>query len=370
MMHIIPASITLLLLFSATTNGFVQDSPVPTYTVNLDLPAKERWAEIGKAYGPKIAELNENLVELIPSNTLIQATAIFAAHLLKCIPQPYQDELLGLAQAANVSVGELVAWNLLYDITAYNRSQEGGIRGGCTSIVAEDSNGTIFHGRNLDYSIAQLLSDILITVEFQEHGETVYTGTTFAGYVGLLTAQKPNRFTISLNQRDKGAWWKNSQQAAKIGTNGIINFVIRDILADPNSDFNTAVNKLSNVPLIAPCYLIVGGVHSGEGVVITRNQTGAVKVRQLDASKGQWYILQTNYDYWEQPPFGDDRRDPGIKAMNQTGQKHINLQSLYKVLSTVPVLNSDTLYTTTMSAAQPRLYQSTARMSSGKFQKD
>ena len=48
--------------------------------------------------------------------------------------------------------------------------------------------------------------------------------------------------------------------------------------------------------------------------------------------------------------------------MTQGYSSYINLQSLYKVLSTVPVLTNHTLYTTTMSAAQPALYQDTARM--------
>ena len=31
----------------------------------------------------------------------------------------------------------------------------------------------------------------------------VYKGTTFAGYVGLMTGMKPNKFTMSLDQQIK-----------------------------------------------------------------------------------------------------------------------------------------------------------------------
>lgn len=35
--------------------------------------------------------------------------------------------------------------------------------------------------------------------------------------------------------------------------------------------------------------------------------------------KDNWYILQTNYDNWKNPPFYDDRRTPGMKCMNKKG---------------------------------------------------
>lgn len=34
-------------------------------------------------------------------------------------------------------------------------------------------------------------------------GQVVYQGTSFAGYVGLWTAQSPNKFTVSGDQRGK-----------------------------------------------------------------------------------------------------------------------------------------------------------------------
>ena len=60
---------------------------------------------------------------------------------------------------------------------------------GCTSIVAEALDGTILHGRNLDFSATNILQDLTIIVDFQRRAKTVYTGTTLAGYVGLLTGQ-------------------------------------------------------------------------------------------------------------------------------------------------------------------------------------
>ena len=44
-----------------------------------------------------------------------------------------------------------------------------------------------------------------------------------------------------------------------------------------------------------------------------------------------WYIVETNYDLWNNPPADDDRRDPAIKAMNAIGQANITADTLVEV---------------------------------------
>ena len=46
---------------------------------------------------------------------------------------------------------DLRIWDdVMYEVSAFNKSKLA--RQACTSIVAEAPNGTIYHGRNLDYS--------------------------------------------------------------------------------------------------------------------------------------------------------------------------------------------------------------------------
>ena len=67
-------------------------------------------------------------------------------------------------------------------------------------------------------------------------------------------------------------------------------------------------------------------------------------------------MVETNYDHWEPPPTSDDRRDPAFKAMNQMGQKNIGVVELFKVMSTKPVLNNSTTFTSIMSAKYPSIF--------------
>ena len=341
-----------------------RDVPTPRFIVNLDLPAKERWAEVSRIYAGKLAELLQALGKPFPTPQAIEMLSIAGSNLLKYTRQPYRDEIIGFAKHSNTSPGSVMVFNVFYDITTFRQEENKRSKRvvkGCTSIVAEDALAKILHGRNLDFDNTDILRELAITVDFQKGGKTLYTGTTMAGYVGLVTGQKPNRFTVSLDQRSKGDWSLNSQLAARVGTQGIVSFLIRDILADPNSDFSTAVRVLSSAPMIAPAYLIIGGIKSGEGVVITRERTNTAGVMRLDADHGRWYVLETNYDSWNPPPPDDDRRDPAIAAMSKVGRKHINPKTLYSVLSTPPVLNNETILTVIMAADRPDLYEAVVR---------
>ena len=118
-------------------------------------------------------------------------------------------------------------------------------------------------------------------------GEVIYTGVSFAGQVGLATAQKPKSVTISLDERDKGFLWENIFQAIFNKKAIPITFLIREVVSTAKMDFAGAVQMLSQVPLMADGYLIVGGVNVGEGAVVTRKRAGVVDVWKLssDAAK-------------------------------------------------------------------------------------
>lgn len=52
-------------------------------------------------------------------------------------------------------------------------------------------------------------------------------------------------------------------------------------------DFQDAVVRLAKVPIITDVYYILGGVHAGEGVVITRDRGGSADIWPLDTLHGK-----------------------------------------------------------------------------------
>ena len=350
-------SVNSLLFFSLLLLVQSKDVPLPRYSIDLDLPPEERWYQVAKDHKDGLYATIQLFRSQFQSTFVM--LSIMGADLQQYFPEPYASEMKSFLKYTNLTVGEIVFTNMIYELTAFGRGGLG--HHACTSIVAKMASGQIIHGRNLDYGVAPL-RNITIIVDFQKSGKTVYTGTTFAGFVGLLTGQKPNAFTVSLNQRNSGDWSLNALEAARTGTNGFIALMMRDVLADSDSNFEKAVNILSSAQIIAPCYLIVGGLSEDEGAVVTQNRTMGIDVWRLNGEEGQWFLVETNYDHWKPPPPFDDRRDPAINGIKKIGQAGLNDQTLFDVLSTPPVLNGGTIYTTIMSASEPTLYKGWIRI--------
>ena len=358
----------LLLLFlclhQQTRAAEGQPVPAKRYTVNLDDEPQDRWKHVVEEHAQELKELMKKLEATVPK-VLVDLAMLVGTDVEKNVEYPYNMEMVGIATTVDLPVGLVLLGNMLYEVTAFNSSGSKVARHkACTSIVAEALDGTIYHGRNLDYGfMTESLRNLTIVVDFQKAGETVYTGTTYAGFVGLLTGQKPNSFTVTMDERDQGEWWMNALEALVAGTKGVTSFLIRNTFDNENMDFEGAVYNLAYSPVIAPSYIIVGGLHSSQGAVITRDRIADVDIWRIDASSSEdrWFLVETNYDHWVPPPPSDDRRDPAIKAMNESGRRNLGKDSLFKVLSTPPVLNSKTTFTVTMSASDPALYTTWVR---------
>ena len=77
---------------------------------------------------------------------------------------PYKSEFDYMSKCSGIPISDLVLLNLLYDMTAF-----------CTSIVAQDSNGNIWHGRNLDYGFP-ILRNLTYIVNYTMNGKLLFTG--------------------------------------------------------------------------------------------------------------------------------------------------------------------------------------------------
>jgi hypothetical protein len=75
----------------------------------------------------------------------------------------------------------------------------------CTSIVAQSSDGTIIHARNMDFAIGGPFTDALrsvaIDLNVTRGGVTQFYATGFVGYVGVLSGQRPGAFSVTIDTR-------------------------------------------------------------------------------------------------------------------------------------------------------------------------
>ncbi|XP_019735061.1 N-acylethanolamine-hydrolyzing acid amidase [Hippocampus comes] len=328
------------------------DVSPPTIDVNLDDDPQVRWAPLFQVFDTDFLKrtAQEMIDAAIPKwihEALISVMNVSEPFIL---PEPYGEELRGMSSHFGSNLSDIVMLNFAYEANAF-----------CTSIVAQDKHGNVYHGRNLDYRYPALRK-VTLNVNFWKNGKIAYTGTTFAGYVGLWTGQSPYKFTVSGDQRGKHHWWDlwKTIVSAFLMKRTPVSWLARETL-EKAEDFQDAVLRLSKVPIIADVYYIVGGARPGEGAVITRNRAGPADIWPLEPLSGGWFRVETNFDHWVPNTGKDKRREAAEKAMNATGQEHVNMDSLFQVLSLFPVCNWKTVYTTTMSAASPENYTTLIR---------
>uniref|UniRef100_A0A8R1E385 CBAH domain-containing protein n=1 Tax=Caenorhabditis japonica TaxID=281687 RepID=A0A8R1E385_CAEJA len=221
---------------------------------------------------------------------------------------------------------------------------------GCTSIVAQDEFGQVYHGRNLDYDMTNLLKNITFYVDFERNGVVLYSGITFALYNGVLTGQRPHGYTVSLNARYSGAYIDNIIMELYTKFKRPVSYFIREVL-ETVDNYPDAVATLSKTHLFSPSYIIVAGAGPMQGALISRNRWSAADVHSLD--EHQWFLVETNYDNWRKQ--GDERRYTAIRTLKKMGKRGFNATQMGVVLSEVPVRNNLTVFSAIMAANRPSL---------------
>ncbi|XP_045391418.1 acid ceramidase isoform X1 [Lemur catta] len=327
-------------------SGPTYRGPVPWYTINLDLPPYKRWHQLMADKAPELKVLMNSMKNMVnafvPSGKVMQIVDQKLPGLLGNLPGPFEEEMKGIAAVTDIPLGEIISFNIFYEFFTM-----------CTSIITEDKEGHLLHGRNMDFGVflgwntnnntwvvTEELKPLTVNLDFQRNNKTVFKASSFAGYVGMLTGFKPGLFSLTLNERfsiNGGylgvlEWIMGKKDAMWIG------FITRSVLENSTS-YEEAKNILTKTKILAPAYFILGGNQSGEGCVITRDRKESLDVYELDPKQGRWYVVETNYDRWKHPFFLDNRRAPAKMCLNRITPENISFATLYDVLSTKPVLN-------------------------------
>jgi N-acylethanolamine-hydrolysing acid amidase len=325
-----------------------EKKPVPKYVVNLDLEPEQRFTDLAKSHKTYYDALTLALKAMFQGDKYDQFLDAIV------LPEETQRELQGLADALGVSLKTLYLGEFYYELDALSTAEERanyppefralGTRA-CTGIVAQASDGTVYHGRNQDYPPP--FSPLQYDAEFQKGGKTIYEATNFIGIVSIGgTCMVPGGFSVEINARDTEATLATFLADAKASKPTVSNLV-RQACAR-GGDFESAVKFLSESPALgAANYYIVAGAKAGEGAVITRNASGVdTDVQRLSQgypADKPWYLLQDNYDRWDQSVhpapilpgvFGDDlRRKSGHELMAALSPDDFNLDTLWALMS-------------------------------------
>ncbi len=291
----------------------------------------------------------------VPNKLFYNNTLTFIKMILKTTPRLLRDaapslyhnvvkrlfpvqsqEIAGIAKFFNFSEQDIFIYQFLYETYAF-----------CTSIVAALPNGTMIHGRNLDYDFLSLLSSTHYMGVFTRGGKEVFRCTLYGGFIGVNTCFKSGKFMVSLNQRTEDR--NSSERGLAYNIQALQRGHIMDtwglrLAFESQTTYADVVHFLSHVQLVAPVYYIVSGPGKFEGCVITRKRGSLLDMWEV--SENEWFLVQVNTDHWKEIPLHTvDRRTPAMNRMKAIGRTNMTLDRMMnEVLRLYPNTNSLTLY--------------------------
>lgn len=194
-------------------------------------------------------------------------------------------EFEGMAVASGIPAWYYALMNHIYEFTVY-----------CTSIVARTADGSIIHGRNLDYGYPELFKYITYHGVFTKGGEVLYRGTMFAGCVGIYTGERPGAFAISQDTRHPLEPMGQIKNLLRIFTGGTQqSLLIRQVL-ERKDNYADALKDLTYRRTINAGYFVISGLEGNEGAVISRDHDGPAHIDYLDDE--HWWVHVANQDHW------------------------------------------------------------------------
>ncbi|KAK6505641.1 hypothetical protein TWF481_007532 [Arthrobotrys musiformis] len=173
----------------------------PVYIVNLDLPPRQRYTQIGKDFKSQFLHLTplfDSILSELPCNNLI---SFIARIILRRVHNPEeQDEIKGLVDATGVPLFLMIAFNTFLD--TFMGCTSGAVRlfdDPHSTKASNEDRDKMVHFRTLDWGMDGL-RDLIIQIDYQKKGKTIAHAITYAGFVGVLTGVRKD-LSISLNFR-------------------------------------------------------------------------------------------------------------------------------------------------------------------------
>ena len=302
----------------------IAECSAPSFRIDLLRPPSQRWAIVVKNYHKEIKRLIQAILLLeqyqmpsddeegaadVDGNFFSNLTDGIFASLKNLGASTYIEEIRGIAKLLEkdgVTIENILMVHLLYESFC-----------GCTSIITRssksDSNNSnadsLVLGRTLDWMDFddQLLRKLTIDVEVYRGNQYLYRYTTFAGYIGALTALKFGHFAFAINFRECAT--NEPPDGFHEGDTWPIGILGRYV-CEQCQDYESALKVWNEVPLMAPTYIMLSGIQ--ESVLITRDEAeslNSLEVKIMEQSEEQKesaqadsgsrsYLLQTNIDHW------------------------------------------------------------------------
>jgi len=338
---------------------------IPIEILDLDVDPSDRWKDIIVKYRASLLHIYDQLnnLEIGTLGFCAKYGVLGLVNISRMLGKvKYLDELQSIATGMGVPVSRVILMQLMYELSTC-----------CTSSIINTKKNPIMV-RTMDWALDSL-DPLTINLNVMKGGRVIYQATTWVGYVGILTAVRPESYAIAINYRRsyQNSMWDNFKACWSM--RWPIGYAVRDLL-DNQFDYHAASKFLKKVSLIAPCYITMccrrrNGPISGivtmnsDGVVIQRDQShdsddqsmGTVEIGNKKTLT-QTNIDQNIYDSDKDILYSIRRRDlansigEGLLEMHSDELKVDTYSRRTKLLEKYlvhPILNEETRYISLMA---------------------
>lgn len=200
---------------------------------NLQFLLNEKGKEAIATLGP---------VEIKPRELLTSIVKMQQPH----VPAKYWDELKGLAEGAGVSVDEVQAANFIPELFHCS---------GFAVMNSATKNGTLYHGRVLDYGVDLRLQDHAVIIVAEPENGIPFVNVTYAGFIGSVTGM--NAEHVSIGEMGGGGigHWEGVPMA----------FLVREVL-ETAGDLDAAVAVFRDNPRTCEYYFVIADGKTNQAV--------------------------------------------------------------------------------------------------------
>jgi len=162
------------------------------------------------------------------------------------IPERFFDEMQGIADGAGMDAQDIVIANFIPELFHCSGFA---ISGPATK------DGTLYHGRILDYGCDWRLQEHAVLTVAEPHGKIPFVNVTYAGFIGSVTGMNAERVSIGEMGGKGMGHWDGMPMA----------FLVRTVLEEADT-LERAIAVFHDNPRTCEYYFVIADGKTGKGV--------------------------------------------------------------------------------------------------------
>ncbi|NOX54331.1 MAG: peptidase C45 [Planctomycetes bacterium] len=162
------------------------------------------------------------------------------------VPKKYFEEMEGLARGSGVPVGDVHLTNFIPELFHCS---------GFALMNSATKDGTLYHGRVLDYAIDWRLQEHAVIIVAEPEGGIPFVNVSFAGFIGSVTGM--NAAHVSIGEMGGGGLgkWDGVPMA----------FLVRDVL-ETAQDLDAAIRVFRDRPRTCQYFFVIADAKTNRAI--------------------------------------------------------------------------------------------------------